>query len=44
MGFGGGALIAGPLSRQLLSFYDSGYDPNVATLGGVRRRAGARCS
>jgi MFS family permease len=31
MGFGGGALIAGPLSRQLLSFYDSGYDPNVAT-------------
>ena len=31
MGFGGGALIASPLSRQLLSFYDSGYDPNVAT-------------
>ncbi|WP_347405347.1 OFA family MFS transporter [Asanoa sp. WMMD1127] len=31
MGFGGGALIAGPASRQLLSFYDSGYDPNVAT-------------
>ncbi|WP_433834109.1 OFA family MFS transporter [Actinoplanes sp. CA-015351] len=31
MGFGGGALIAGPLSRQLMSFYDSGYDPNVAT-------------
>ncbi|HEV7708627.1 MAG TPA: OFA family MFS transporter [Asanoa sp.] len=31
MGFGGGALIAGPASRQLLSFYDSGYDPNVAS-------------
>lgn len=31
MGFGGGALIASPLSRQLLSFYDAGYDPNVAT-------------
>nr|WP_308440191.1 OFA family MFS transporter [Asanoa siamensis] len=31
MGFGGGALIAGPASRQLLSFYDSGYDPNVST-------------
>jgi MFS family permease len=31
MGFGGGALIAGPLSRQLMSFYDSGYDPSVAT-------------
>src|SRR5690349_5450155 len=31
MGFGGGALVASPLSRQLLSFYDSGYDPNVAT-------------
>ncbi len=31
MGFGGGALIAAPLSRQLLSFYDAGYDPSVAT-------------
>ncbi|MEU4688101.1 OFA family MFS transporter [Actinoplanes sp. NPDC023714] len=31
MGFGGGALIAGPLSRQLMSLYDSGYDPDVAT-------------
>ncbi|WP_308208423.1 OFA family MFS transporter [Paractinoplanes aksuensis] len=31
MGFGGGALIASPLSRQLLSFYDDSYDPNVAT-------------
>ncbi len=30
MGFGGGALIASPLSRQLMSFYDSGYDPNNA--------------
>ncbi|AGL18758.1 OFA family MFS transporter [Actinoplanes sp. N902-109] len=31
MGFGGGALIASPLSRQLLSAYDPGYDPDVAT-------------
>ena len=31
MGFGGGALIASPLERQLLSNYDSGYDPSVAT-------------
>jgi MFS family permease len=31
MGFGGGALIAGPASRQLLSFYDAGYDPDVGT-------------
>ncbi|WP_308201143.1 OFA family MFS transporter [Paractinoplanes maris] len=31
MGFGGGALIASPASRQLLSFYDDSYDPNVAT-------------
>lgn len=31
MGFGGGALIASPASRQLLSFYDSGYDASVAT-------------
>ncbi|GAA3781774.1 OFA family MFS transporter [Micromonospora maritima] len=28
MGFGGGAMVASPLSRQLLSFYDSGYDPS----------------
>ncbi|MET7279264.1 OFA family MFS transporter [Kribbella sp. NPDC005582] len=28
MGFGGGALVASPLSRQLLGLYDSGYDPN----------------
>ncbi|GAA3762229.1 OFA family MFS transporter [Plantactinospora mayteni] len=27
MGFGGGAMLASPLSRQLLSLYDSGYDP-----------------
>jgi MFS family permease len=27
MGFGGGALIAAPLSRQLLSWYDSSYNP-----------------
>ncbi|WP_436536942.1 OFA family MFS transporter [Actinoplanes sp. HUAS TT8] len=31
MGFGGGALIASPASRQLLSYYDSGYNPNVST-------------
>ncbi|MEU5566324.1 OFA family MFS transporter [Micromonospora musae] len=30
MGFGGGAMVASPLSRQLLSFYDSGYDPSNA--------------
>ena len=28
MGFGGGALVASPLERQLLSIYDSNYDPN----------------
>ena len=27
MGFGGGALIASPLSTQLLSWFDAGYDP-----------------
>jgi MFS family permease len=27
MGFGGGALIASPLSRQLMDFYDPAYDP-----------------
>jgi MFS family permease len=27
MGFGGGALVASPMSRQLMSLYDSGYDP-----------------
>ena len=31
MGFGGGALVASPLSRQLLSAYDPAYDPSVAT-------------
>jgi MFS family permease len=31
MGFGGGALIASPLSRQLMSFYDPAYDPADAT-------------
>jgi MFS family permease len=30
MGFGGGALIASPLSRQLMSWYDPGYDPSVS--------------
>jgi MFS family permease len=28
MGFGGGALIASPLSRQLMSFYDPDYVPS----------------
>jgi MFS family permease len=28
MGFGGGALIASPLSTQLMSLYDSNYDPS----------------
>ena len=27
MGFGGGAMVAAPASRQLMGFYDSGYDP-----------------
>ena len=31
MGFGGGALVASPLSRQLMAFYDSGYDPSDST-------------
>ena len=31
MGFGGGALIAAPLSRQLMSLYDPAYDPTDAT-------------
>ncbi len=31
MGFGGGALVASPASRQLLSFYDPAYDPSVST-------------
>jgi MFS family permease len=30
MGFGGGALVASPLSRQLLAFYDPAYDPTNA--------------
>jgi MFS family permease len=31
MGFGGGALIASPLSRQLLALYDPDYHPSVAS-------------
>ena len=27
MGFGGGALVAAPLSRQLMSYYDPAYNP-----------------
>ena len=30
MGFGGGAMVAAPLSRQLLSYYDPAYDPTDA--------------
>ncbi|MFC0506124.1 OFA family MFS transporter [Micromonospora costi] len=30
MGFGGGAMVASPLSRQLLSYYDPAYDPSNA--------------
>src|SRR5215213_7781982 len=30
MGFGGGALIAAPLSRQLMGFYDPSYNPTDA--------------
>lgn len=32
MGFGGGALIASPLSRQLMNFYDSDYDGTAGTV------------
>jgi len=31
MGFGGGALVASPLSRQLMSLYDSDYNPKDST-------------
>ena len=30
MGFGGGAMVAAPLSRQLLSYFDPAYDPTDA--------------
>lgn len=29
MGFGGGAMVASPLSRQLMGLYDPSYDPNA---------------
>jgi MFS family permease len=32
MGFGGGALIASPLSRQLMDLYDPGYDGTAGTV------------
>ncbi len=32
MGFGGGALIASPLSRQLMNFYDPDYDGTAGTV------------
>ncbi len=31
MGFGGGAMVASPASRQLLGYFDSGYDPTDPT-------------
>src|SRR4029453_3266050 len=31
MGFGGGALIASPLSRQLMNWYDPAYDGTAGT-------------
>ncbi|WP_200941054.1 MULTISPECIES: OFA family MFS transporter [unclassified Microbacterium] len=31
MGFGGGALVASPVSRQLMSLYDPAYDPADST-------------
>ncbi|MCZ2838232.1 OFA family MFS transporter [Modestobacter sp. VKM Ac-2985] len=31
MGFGGGALIASPLSRQLMNWYDPAYDGTIGT-------------
>ena len=31
MGFGGGAMVAAPASRELLGFYDGAYDPTDAT-------------
>lgn len=37
MGFGGGALVASPVSRQLLSFYDSGDGASAASGGAVAR-------
>lgn len=30
MGFGGGAMVAAPMSRQILSFFDPSYDPGDA--------------
>ena len=30
MGFGGGAMVAAPASRELLGFFDDGYDPSDA--------------
>jgi MFS family permease len=32
MGFGGGALIASPLSKQLMNWYDAGYDGSPGTV------------
>ena len=38
MGFGGGALVASPLSGRLLGLYDSSYDSDRPGLGGRRPR------
>ncbi|MEU6574807.1 OFA family MFS transporter [Streptomyces sp. NPDC046805] len=35
MGFGGGALVASPLSRELLSFYDGTADATAVASGGA---------
>lgn len=37
MGFGGGALVASPLSRQLLSFYDAGSSASEASGSAVAK-------
>ena len=39
MGFGGGALIASPLSRQLMDFYDSDYDGTAGAVPSGERVA-----
>ena len=41
MGFGGGALIASPLSRQLMNFYDADYDGTTRHRPGRQLRGAA---
>ena len=38
MGFGGGALIASPLSNKLMSIFDSGFDPDDKAPSPTARR------